>query len=413
MLTMDGWDVMSLTDVTLVNAALAARGNELITEFDYREDGLRLSGRFGAWQIAPGGSMNLLFVDIPIATGKLAGLPGRVGPVNVAGLTLRVRLMLGLLPAEGAPDQNDLRFDFEASEAAGKGVLPLDILDPKGQLSAIEASMLKSAAAACLAAHGDQVTFVFASVKARGTVSTDWLDLPHHDWANVVTADGRQYLAIAGALSPPKARLQTIDPALVATPASAYVALSNRLLAERVLRPSIKTSFKPPTPFALKGTTLTSQRRIPLGVKKHGIWTIEPFIDRLSIAPAQKGLHIAAESSADLPMWSRLVSHLTLDMPFAYDAAGPSVAFRPDPKPKERHEVKCPPVLDILIGWLIRLIVSANEGALRALVHGVAGRMQMLNTKRVSAANWRGIRDFQLGAARMDGCMVLADTRPA
>lgn len=412
MMSLGEWDIVTMTDVALVNAALIQRQNELITKFKHRESDFRLVGTFGPWQILPGGSMRMLNVEIPIVTGELRLLKHQ-GPTRLDGMTLKVRLSLRLLPIVDKPDLRELVFDFDGIDREEEGVLPIDYDDPDGRLDRIEASLFKIAVAKCLSAQATDVSFVFASVKARGTVKTTALEVPFHDWGNVVTTDGRQYLALAGALRKPKTDFANLDPQIIAQAGSAYVAMSNRMLMERAIFPTIQKDFRPKTPFALNGRTARSQCRIDLGKHKHGIWNVHPFVDRLSISQRDKDLHVAAISSADLPLGARLVSTLTLNMPFAYSPKTKQMTYKPDPAPKEHHDVHCPPVLDVFVGWLVRLIVHFNADAIKALVHACSSRLQNINTRIVDMNQWNGVRDFELGGAELNGCLVMRDSRPA
>ena len=412
MLSLEGWDLLTMADVRLVNAAMAARHNELITSFDYRGSPLAMSGRFGTWSIRPGGSITMLEVAIPVEAGRIEGIPNRRAPLDVSGVTLLVRLSLSLLPIEGMPDTHELRFDFDESARAGDGVIGLDVEDPSGILNMTEAQVLKRAAAACLAAHAGQVSYVFASVRTRGSTEGAVFDLPFHDWANVVTADGRHYLAIAGALGARATPLRNIDPGLIATAGGAYIALSPAFFAQRFLLAVMEKDFRPKTQFGAGGTAVRNRHPIRLGVQKHGIWSVEPIIRSLTVSAERTGLGIRAETTADLPLGALLRSEYAARMAFRFDPANRSMTFLPDPKPQERHDVTMAIVSDILLGWLVRLIVLLNGEAISTLTKAIGQKMQSVTTRTVGPTGWTGVRDFELGHAVMDGAVVMTDTRP-
>lgn len=413
MLTLEGWDLLTLADVKLVNAALAARHNELITSFDYKGDPLHLKGQFGIWQIRPGGSVSMLEVAIPIDHAVLINTHKRRQRITISGVTLLARLSLSLLPIKDSPDTQELRFDFDESAKVGDGVIGLDIEDPDDTLTETQRQILKKAAAACLAAHASDVSYVFASVKTRGSTSGAMFDLPHHDWANIATADGRHYLAIAGALSDKVAPLRNIDPALIAKEGSAYLAFSPSFFAQRLLYPVVQADFRPKAKFTAKGAGVRNAQRINLGEKKHGIWRITPIIERLTIQPGRKDLSIHAVTTAGLPLGAELISWFEAHMAFRFDPKTRSMTFVPDPHPKERHEVRMGVAAEILLGWLIRLIVALNRDAIAGLTKGMAKSMQTMTTRTVGGTGWTGVRDFELGTGVMDGAFVMTDTRPA
>ncbi|QMU59637.1 MAG: TULIP family P47-like protein [Boseongicola sp.] len=412
MLSLEGWDLLTIADVTLVNKAMAARHNQLITTFDYDGDPLHLTGKFGIWSIRPGGSVSLLEVAIPIENATLKGIPGHRRPLKISGVTLLARLSLSMLPMKDNPGSQELRFDFEESAKAGDGVIGLDIEDPAETMSAAHKQILKTAAAACLSAHAADVSYVFASVKTRGSTQGAVFDMPHHDWANIATADDRHYLAIAGALSNKVKPLRNIDPKLIATKGGAYLAFSSRFFNERLLLPVVQSDFRPKSKFTLKSGAVHNARHIILGKQRKGIWTVEPIIKGLRIAAAQKALSIQAVTTADLPLGAVLTSWYQASMKFHFDKKTQTMTFKSDPSPKERHEVSMGIVSEILIGWLIRLIVLLNGKAISKLTKGLALGMQKIATPTVEATGWSGVRDFAVGHGVMDGAFVITDTRP-
>ena len=413
MLNLDGWDTVTLSDVNLVNAAMVRRQNELITTFDFREGHIHIKGRFGPWQIAPGGGGRSLLVHIPIQTGDMKINAGQHIGTDISGVTLAVKLKLMLLPPEGGADRSELRFDLTADAEAGPDdpVLPVDVLDPMGKLSDFDRQILVLATAACLSAHADDVTFVFASVKTRGTSDARQLTTPFHDWGHVVTADARQYLALYGALTKPKQRPDTIDPGLIATRGSAYLAFSHRLFAERFLLPAVEQSFRRRV-FRTKGATVVNTSIIPLPPERKSGVKVHPFIDRMTLQISGKALVCHVQARATL---GSLTFHceLTMTMPFKFDAKSGELRFLPDNSPKLKYTVSLPAPFDAIIGWLVRLFVHFFDAPIRSMITGIASSIQHVASPKVSSANWSGIRDFKTGAARVDGAIWLADTRPA
>ncbi len=414
MMTLNGWDTASITDVALVNESLAARQNELITEFDFREGSLHFHGRFGAWEILPGGSLQLLNIRIPIKTGRLEGLPRRPRRVDISGVSLILKIALRLLPAPDGSGKSDLLFDFEnkLSVNGEDPVLPLDIEDPTGRLNDMQKTMLRTAAAACLSAHGGDVSFVFASVESRGSTTTDVLATPHSDWCHVITSEGRQYLAVLGALSPPKGGINSFDPALITKPGSAYLVLSNRMFIQRLLLPTLVADFRPKTQFAANAVQVRNKRPIPLPPQKYGLSELRPIINSIVFSMKATALSVKVSTKTDIGLGAILTCNIDMTMPFVFDAKKREVSFRPDPKPKESHTANLPGILDALIGWLIRIIVGFFDQPIHDLAVSIARGMQKFNSKGVSTANWTGVRDFQVGDAALNGCLWFCDTRP-
>ncbi|NNF25267.1 MAG: TULIP family P47-like protein [Rhodobacteraceae bacterium] len=413
-MTLDGWDTVSLSDVALVNEAMVRRQNEFITEFDFKEGRLHFSGRFGAWQIREGGGLQSLNVEIPIDHGKLIGIPRSKRPFDVAGLLLRVKLKLRLLPAPDGSEHAQLMFDLDADTSRGpdQPVLPVEVIDPSGKISRTRLQYLAIAAAACLSAHAQKVTYVFASVKTRGTSDAAELATPYHDWLHVITSEGRQYLAIFGALSKPAGRVDRIDPALIKTLGSAYLALSVRMFHERFLCPVLSGSFKPRAPFRVHGGRVENSRAIALPPQDIGIGTARPIIDRLQLALAPGALRGHVKAHAQLPLGITFDITVDMTMRFSFDAKSGELRFLPDPKPKVHHSASLPQPFDTIIGWLVRFFLSFFEAQITAAIAAIARKMQTFNSPKVHSASWTGIRDFKTGAASAEGCIWLCDTRP-
>jgi len=405
-----GWDTVSVIAIDLVNAALAKSANQLITEFDFHGDDLTFQGTFGTWSVAPGGTVQRLNLTLPIRFGKIDGW---IGEVDLAGITLTVRVLLRLLDDPAASDAQHLVFDLEESfkGAGDDAVEPVLIDDPQGRLSPTQETGLKLAVAACLSAHSAQVSFVFASIKARGTVETDTLATPHHDWMLVNTVAGQQYLAIVGAMKRP-ATANSIDTKLVANAPSAVLAISKSLLTARFLLPVMQQNFKPSAPFKVDKTGVVNAKDIPLPTLKKGLVKIHPRITLLRLSPGKGALICKAKVNAPLALLAKFYTEIDMNMPVKFDPKTGKIRVLPDPHPKETHTVKFPKVLDILIGWLVRWIVSFFDKAITTAVLTVATHFEKFNSPTIDTVRWSGIRDFKTGGITLDGDMVLFDTRP-
>jgi hypothetical protein len=101
-----------------------------------------------------------------------------------------------------------------------------------------------------------------------------------------------------------------------------------------------------------------------------------------------------------------------MKMPVKFDPKSGKIRVLPDPHPKETHTVKFPKVLDFLIGWLVRWIVSFFDKAITTAVLTVATHFEKFNSPTIDTVRWSGIRDFKTGGVVLDGNMVLFDTRP-
>jgi len=403
-----GWDTVSVIGIDLVNQALANASNQLVTDFEFKDDDLEISGRFGAWQIAPGGTLQRVNLTLPIALGKIEGW---LGDADFSGLTLKVRVILRLLPNPDAADEHHLVFDLEESFKGEDAVEPILVEDPDERLDSNQQTALRRAVAWCLSAHAAQVSFVFASVKARGTVNADVLATDHHDWMLVDTVDGQQYLAIVGAMKRPAAA-DAIDPSLIAGAPSAVLAISKPLLVSRFLHPTMVESFKPKSPFRVKGNKVVNAKPIRLPQIQKGLTKINLTITSLTLTSGKDVLLCNAKCEAPLKLLATFYTEVKMRMPVTFDKKTGRIVVKPDPAPQETHTIKFPKVLDFLIGWLVRWIMSFFDDLIRRAVVNIATSFERLNSPQINTVKWTGIRDFKTGAVALDGDIVLKDTRP-
>src|SRR5215207_8650885 len=107
---MGGWDVIYASDVTRLNALLAASSQQLIPSFSYSDNntGIAFSGTFGPWSIRPGGTANRINLQVPVAQGVLNG--AGFSNFSLSGLQPVLNMALTLVNGRSAPNTRDLTF---------------------------------------------------------------------------------------------------------------------------------------------------------------------------------------------------------------------------------------------------------------------------------------------------------------
>lgn len=411
-MNLHGWDTMSATSLPLVNEALRAGADQLITEFRFVDDGISVQGRFGAWQIVEGGSMQLLHVALPIEEGTLQGLGN--DPVDLAGVTLVAEIALRLLPSPDG-DSNNLMFSFSDNMKIEDEALHATALqDPQGKLSGLDEALTKATLLKALNAHGEKVAFVFASVKARGTASGDWLQTPHVDWANVRLGSGRQYLMILGALNKPTAAMRPdkIDHKLFEGDGQAYFAVSHRIFYERLLADQLNRHFRPKTRFSGASSGVIS-RPVALPPTKTPFGRKTPRLD--SLAFRFKGSALAVDARTHTPISHTASVHLNakLAMPFSHSPKTGKFGFLPDKRPKHKSWVKDTSIFKFLSEPILNLVLKIVGKQIGGSVNAIAGKLQNINTPDAVPAHWLGVRDFFASRAKLAECLWFCDTRPA
>ena len=409
-MNLDGWDTCSIVSVDLVNQALARAGDRTIRTFSYTEDDLEISGSFGAWALAPGGSLRLVSVKMPIASGVIRARGE--GETDISGIVLTAQMKLGLIGGD-TPDTRNLAFDTSLGEGEG-GAEPIKIVeidDPSGRLARFDLDMVKEALTACLSKHAADASFVFASVDARSTAQAAGLACPGNDWGFVDPGDGRHYLAILGSLDAkrPDGPIR-IGPELITPAAPAYFAVSQRLFILRALLPILQSSFRPRTSFAIKGDAVVSTKAIGLGHKKVALFEVAPVLRQVSIKPVKGALAVHAAAHADLPLSTRLDLTVDMKLPFHHDPKTGSMSFKPG-KPVVRHKLNKSGIIGNTLGLIIELIVALARDPILKSVAQIANGMQAVNNPTTKPVVWNGVRDFHAAQARWDNGLWLADTR--
>lgn len=410
-MNLGAWDTCSIVSIALVNKALEDHSEEVIKSFTYREDKMIVRGTFGAWSIVPGGSERLVNVAMPIKKGSL-----KYGqrPIKLDGVTIYAQMKLRLIPAPSGDDE-ELRFDTRpGANTAEAPIRVFDVDDPSEQLDKLDAADLMEVLSACLSANAEQVSFVFASVKARGTVSEAWLDCPHHDWAFVDAGADRQYLALVGGPNPrdPDKPFR-LDHTLIATKADAYFAASNRLVCSRLLAPMLNKDFRPRTTFTASGEKVRLSKHVPLAGKWQGPIWVEPMLEGLTLTPIKNALNVVAVTRTPLPLDTSLDATVDIKMPFRRDPKTGGLSFTRDPKPKITKKLSKSGILGHTLGLIVELVVAILDKPINTMINTIAQSMQKINNPSQTPIKWRGIRDFQTDTAQLDGCLWMADLRPA
>lgn len=410
-MNLDGWDTCSIVSTALVNEALAKGAEKTIRTFSYKEQGLEISGAFGNWSLAPGGSMRLVLVDMPIASGTITadGDP----PVDISGLVVQAQMRLGLIEGQ-TPDRRNLSFDTTLGET-GDGKPPIavtDIEDPSGRLRHFDLDMVKEALTQCLSRHAANASFVFASVDARSTATASGLACPANDWCFVDAGADRQYLALLGSLDAKRTDSPIrIGPDLISPEAPAYFAVSSRLFNLRALKPILEQTFRPRTSFSVKGASVVSTRAVGLGKKKVALFTVSPVLRQVKVTPVKNALDVRAEARADLPLGTRLDVFVEMKLPFHHDAKTGAMSFKPG-KPKVTHKLNKSGLIGNTLGLIIELIVTLAKDPILKSVASIANGMQAVANPASRPVVWTGVRDFHASRARWDNGLWMADTRP-
>lgn len=258
-----GWDTVFVADIATINAALSKSTAQLVETFEFNSQGFEVNGEFGDWSIVPGGSGNLLLLQLDITSGELTS---GTKTAKLAGLGVIVKISLELLPSPSG-EGSVLAFDFKQVGAEGGGgagvVSPHGISDPNNVLTPLMASALQQAVAQTLVQNASKISFVFATVNPTAASAAPWLR---------PTATAYLYEQLEGTTTDVLALLnmtanrgdaglqQRIDPSVLAGTGNAAIGLSTELFMANVFRPALAQSLDTsPSKFQVAATgVLTS-----------------------------------------------------------------------------------------------------------------------------------------------------------
>lgn len=402
-----GWDIVSVVPADRVNAAMAASGARP-AEFSYTEQPLKIEGRFGPWRIVPGGSVQLLHVDLPIAEGRYTDVQGTPPSADLAGLVLRVELALRLVPAPEDPGARDLVFDVvrDGLDTALPPVRALSLDGGEARLGPQASRVLMMALAACLSAHPDRIGFVFARARTTGP-----MEMAHHDWAWLETTKGN-HLTILGSVVPPgpDMRPDHVDPRLLGNGQTRAFALSDRAFFMHVLGPWMNDGFRPRGKFRASSASVTLASPLSLPPRKEGSYVLHTVLHRLDFRRKGAGLQAAVIAQTRIKGASIVLhTEMLMAMRFAFDAKAGTVLLHPDPKPKTKSWAEGAGFWGRFEAIIANIVLLFMQESISAMAGSIAKSMHRMNTDAVRPITWHGQPTFKPASAVLDDCFFFAE----
>lgn len=408
-MNLNGWDTVSAVSIAALNDALAAGQERLITSVEIDEPDALVRASFAPWRIRPGVAGAFLNVELPIREGTAERLPGVSSAADVAGISVVVQIALKLLPAADG-QRHELKFDLVSRDSLGASVVACtEVLDPGSRLPTLARAVFGQAVAAAVAAHGDRVSYVFADVGGVAA-SSGWLATSTNDWCYVETVDGAAYLAILGVIGGRSAEgiERVVDPAALAGRPRSLLAISNGALLRGAVLPQLQRSwFRQMNPrFTGSAIEATTVMRLP--TQTSWPFSATPYVDRLKVTVPGSALVSECTGHADMSLGTRFDYSVTTTMPFSFDRNAHTARFDPDKSPKVEHTTRLPGVLDALIGWLVRWILSLFTDQIRQPILRVARDLQSLSSPPVQVVGWLGV-SFVVTDAKLETSLVFLD----
>lgn len=404
-----GWDTVSVVSIHSVNQALAANAGDLLLYFDYTDSSATIVGKFAPWRIEATPSASLIRIALPLLDCRLTIAGGQ--ELQVSGISVIVEAPLKIMPAHSGKIGSELRFDFArgAGEETDSGIRYVETLDPDRKTDPLTSAVLGNAVANCLAANGEKVAFVFASIGAASPTGFDWLAPKASQWCQIHTNDGPGYLAILGSCSGVE-KERAVDSRIIANSPNLTYLFASRLFVRNILLNYMNDSFAKGSRFHTSGSEVILSKRLALPSKKLSwVYTARPWIDSMNLYLSSGKLVVVTKGDMNLPLGASMTYSVTARMPFHFDPSSKHISFKRDEKPEVQTSVKLVPALDFVLGWFVRWIVSFFENAIDQPLRQVSLAMQSVSSPPPALIGWNGVRSFDVTHAYLDDSFVFID----
>lgn len=419
-----GWDTVFACTIDHANRALATSTEALGETLEFEEGGLRIDARLGAWQLVPGGSRQLVHMQVAIATGML--YQGGA-TIDLAGVAVILEVSLQLLPvAPNAPDavaKRRLTFKFVAvntdTKKHGPGLVTfIRVVDPRGDLSPLQQALVGEAVARHLVDDAASVAFAFAEIDLVDHGSESWLCPTHSDYCYVETEGGRALFCIVGVISGHIAEgiEPSVDPGLLDAVHEGFFAISRDSFMQHAVLPMLVGAYPGST---LKSFTYTPATGAITNTEPCSIGKVKgyaPKLNALRVTADRGSLVLHAKGACDMNFLGVSMT-FTADarLPLTFDAQRQAISFKADPKPA--HSIAYDIPLGVralilagggLVGFLVveELIVPLIYGGIAESLSKRVGQ-SMLTQNSVRSTHWTGTKQFTAQEAGLDEAFYL------
>ncbi|MFE0460267.1 TULIP family P47-like protein [Kitasatospora sp. NPDC058965] len=423
-----GWDTVCALTIETANSALKRSAGHLVTEFKYTGHSFStdfdLHGVFGAWQIVPGGSGSLLRLALPFATGAV--VPAGAAGVDLSGCTAVLDIALELLPAPGG-GATHLVFALHGAQEQGAAarpgtVTPVHLDGPAellGRLGAIGQGLVLNGVAAALAAHADQVSFVFASLDPIGAAADAWLAPVRSAFLYLETGGGRGWLTVLSTTTDrDTGRLQhTVDPELLAAGPQLALAVSPELFLRNLIAPGLPQVFggsADPGCFGLdpNGPAITAAHAFSVrSVKEGAIW-YTPRVTQLRIGVVGGALAVSISGDCDLKAGITMSWWSTSQHTVRFDPAGQRLVVDGDPNARSGHSASIPWWFwggGLIVEGITQAVVAVIAEDLGSALDSRMGSVG-LGALPARSVHWLDSAGSAVTTAHLNGALVLGGT---
>ena len=409
---LNGWDSAYAVNLSYVNAILSKPAN-IVSQFNQKQDAINIAGCFSGWEIVAGGSGQLLHLELKIASGTLTGLGNAA---DLAKVSAKFEVNLSFLPTD-LPNKTKLVLNLKSvgkeDEPSKPGVIkPLNgsVIDPNGELSFAQKSILLPMLAQFLVDNDDNITFAFANVNAVSPdKSSSWLAPTACAYNYYTTGNGQLFLvvfAVTNNKSPSGLKLE-VDSNLVSGTGNAYYGISQAMFLEHVVLPSMTKVYpgnkQDAFSFDAKNNAIVNKKHISLPGKKSGAITYYPVITSLKITLSASKIKTVASGSCDLKMGMSMTFSVTSNCSSSFDGSSGKLTIKKDAHPSTSHDAHIPwydylmgPIPDLIMAIVVPIVADGIASGLDASINTSFCEIGPL------LLDWPGMTHFEIAGGELN-----------
>jgi hypothetical protein len=415
---MNGWDTIYALNIANANQALANSLSKLIPTVQERISGAlgdyAVSVEFGPWQIALGGSSQLINLQVPIAGGSITPNGGK--PVSLKGMTPMFSVSLKLLA--GGPQMQELCFDFARAGTLGQPaaagvVVPMGFVGPAPDPTI--GALTLNAIATGLVAQAAKLAFAFAQINLVPPGTNSWLAPCHLNYAFFNNHNGQAFLAILSTTGDASKLPVTVDPQLTAGGTAGF-AFSLPLFFRNCVIPGMVATLpdKSTASFTLNANVppqivLRNGASVGLGGVKVGAINYYPSMDSFTATPGVNQMQVSVSGGCDVYAGLSMSWNAQVTNQFVFNAQNQTIEFTASASPSVNHDIHIP-----WYWWTIAPVITGIADGVATLIgNGIAsfigGRVGagLMSAAPPASIQFAGMKQFHVTGAVFDGAVIL------
>ena len=416
-MNMNGWDTIFVASMDYINQALANSTSTIPQTFSFSEQGYSTSGTFGTWSVVPGGSSQLLMLQIALPTGTMTMTPG-APPISIAGMSVQLLVSLQLLPVAASPGGSTLVFDFKqvgpASSTAAGVVTPHGFVNP-GALTLVQQAALANAIANVLVQHAADVAFVFASISPERAASVNWMRPVSSAYCYLAPQGATAVLAILSVTSNRdiSALPRLVDPGILQGVGNAGLAVSSALFLQNVMAPALLSSLRASGSLVLNSAgVLQNSGTLSLPEVDKAGESYHPQIDSMTVTLVDTQMLVTINGSCDMHMGVSMTFSATSTLGVSLAADGTSLVLSTIGTPTFHKDVDIPwydHLFDVFGGLaeaILQICVAAISSELGGGISDLTSATALVQGAP-SVVAWAGSGGFKVQSASLASSLLM------